>query len=250
MHAGLSTELQASKADQRGFQVSVQQALAAMGASLSDPKAPNRPGTLLAQPPERAAASGANIVSASRPASGGQELLCGLGAALEPLAQLQAMRSPLSVLASATHAMALRSRPQTAAAPALARASLHSARGSMGRRGSNIVGFFQQEALAPATQQAEPAAVPADALDGPAASALQELRAALSAGSIGHKLDSSSAVLLGTLLYATSFSLGCPRDFNLNIQTNRKLSQRGNSYACHLPCVHLSAPFCVTRSPH
>ena len=194
-HAGLSTELQASKADQAGFQASVQQALAGMGA---DPDAANRHSMRLAHLPEHAAASGTDSVREHRPASAGQE-----GAAHEPLAQLQDMRSALSVLTSATHAMALRSRPKTAAAHALARTSLHSARGSMGRRASNITGALQQEAPAPAVQQAEPAAQasdmsapPADAPAPQAASALEELRAALAAGSIGHKLDSSSAVLL------------------------------------------------------
>lgn len=194
-HAGLSTELQASKADQAGFQASVQQALAGMGA---DPSGTQRRSMLLAHLPDYAAASGTGSVREHRPASGGQE-----GAAHEPLAQLQDMRSALSVLTSATHAMALRSRPKAAATHALARTSLHSARGSMGRRGSNITGVFQQEAPVPAVQQAEPAAQasdmsapPADSPAPQAASALEELRAALAAGSIGHKLDSSSAVPL------------------------------------------------------
>lgn len=194
-HAGLSTELQASKADQAGFQASVQQALAGMGADRSKT---HRPSMLLAHLPEHAAASGTDSVGDHRPASGGQE-----GAPHEPLAQLQDMRSALSVLTSATHAMALRGRPKTAVAHALARTSLHSARGSMGRRGSNIAGALQHEAPAPAAQQAEPAAqasdtsaLPADPPGPQAASALEELRAALAAGSIGHKLDSSTAVLL------------------------------------------------------
>ena len=195
-HAGLRTELQASKADQAGFQALVQKALAAMGAG---PSGAHRHSMLLAHLPEPAAASGTDSVREHRPASGGQE-----GAAHEPLTQLQDMRSALGVLTSATHAMALRSRPKTAATHALARTPLHSARGSMGRRGSNITGVFQQEAPAPAVQQAEPAAQATDVTSTPpadppatqAASALEELRAALAAGSIGHKLDSSTAVLL------------------------------------------------------
>ena len=194
-HAGLSTELQASKADQADFQALVQKALAGMGA---DPSGAHRHSMLLAHLPEPAAASDTDSVREHRPASGGQE-----GAAHEPLTQLQDMRSALSVLTSATHAMALRGRPKTAAAHALARTSLQSARGSMGRQGSNIMGVFQQEAPAPVVQQAEPAAhasdmsaPPADPPVPQAASALEELRAALAAGSIGHKLDSSSAVLL------------------------------------------------------
>ena len=265
MHAGLTAEMQAAKDGQRGFQLTVQQALAARGIGLPAPLA--QPGTELhpASNPEHATVYGARPTSVSQElASGGSALansvsaagaatearaeMQALGSALnavpavtKPHAEMAALRSALEVITSVTHAMAIRSRPQTAAAiPIMARATgTASARTSLARRGSKSTGFAQVQPAgaaaiaaqaAPAAAQAAPAAAQAaypaaqaaagpvpvgdiatlpakaalplettllvEAAEGPrqAAHALQELAAALAAGSIGHKLDSSAAL--------------------------------------------------------
>lgn len=263
MHAGLTAEMQAAKDGQRGFQLTVQQALAARGIGL--PALLAQPGTELhpASNPKHATVYGARPTSVSQGlASGGSALansasaagaatearaeMQALGSALnavpaatKPHAEMAALRSALEVITSVTHAMAIRSRPQTAAAiPIMARATA-SARTSLARRSSKSTGFAQVQPAgaaaiaaqaAPAAAQAAPAAAQAaypaaqaaaapvpvgdvatlpakaalpleaallvEAAEGPrqAAHALQELAAALAAGSIGHKLDSSAAL--------------------------------------------------------
>ena len=255
--------MQAAKDGQRGFQLTVQQALAAQGIGLPAPLA--QLGTELhpALQPEHATLYGARPTSVSQGlASGGSALansasaagaatgaraemqalesaLNALPAATKPHAEMAALRSALEVITSVTHAMAIRSRPHTAAAiPIVAGATgTASARTSLARRGSKSTGFAQVQPAgaaavaaqaAPAAAQAAPAAAQAaypaaqaaavpvgdvatlpakaalpleatllvEASEGPrqAAHALQELAAALAAGSIGHKLDSSAAL--------------------------------------------------------
>ena len=187
-----------------------------------------------------------NSASAAGAATEARAEMQALGSALNAVpaakshAEMAALRSALEVITSVTHAMAIRSHPQTAAAiPIVARVTgTASARTSLARRGSKSTGFAQvqpasaaavaaqaapaaaQAALA-AAQAAYPAAQPAaapvpvgdvatlpakaalpleatllvEAAEGPRqAHALQELAAALAAGSIGHKLDSSAAL--------------------------------------------------------
>jgi len=190
-HAGLGAEVQAVKAGQRELQQGVQQALALGGVSL--PAAQAQPAAAQ-QPLPAEPAPGAAGAAAAEPASGA----VAAPGAETALTELQALRSALGVVVAATHAMAMRSCPPLASAPRRARASMHVSRGSLARRSIDVTGLSQLSATVPAATQAAPADSITDAtcgldvLCGHAASALQELTAALAAGSIGHKLDSGS----------------------------------------------------------
>lgn len=190
-HAGLRAEVQAVKAGQRDFQQGVQQALALGGVRL--PAAQAQPAAAQ-QPLPAEPAPGAAGAAAPEPPSGA----VAAPAAETALTELQTLRSALGVVVTATHAMAMHSCPRPASAPRRARAAMNMSRGSLARRRSDVTGLLQLPATVPAATQAAPAHPSHDATCGPdvlcghAASALQELTAALAAGSIGHKLDSGS----------------------------------------------------------